>query len=238
VLATKVGMKMGDGPNDIGLSYRHLISSCEDSLARLGTDYIDLYYLHRPDPTTPLEETLRALDDLTRQGKIRYSGISNFAAWQACETLWVADKRGYLPPVVNQVQYNLLQRSIEPELLPFARERHVGIIPYSPLAGGLLTGKYHPGEPIPPGVRGYNNPGFQRQLTEQNFEIVERLEAFARDRGHTVAELAISWLLAHPEVPSVIAGATKPEQVEANVKAGEWHLTPDDVKAIDEIAGS
>lgn len=235
VLATKVGMKMGEGPNHLGLSYQRLMRACEESLARLGTDYIDLYYLHRPDPTTPLEETLRALDDLTRQGKIRYAGISNFPAWQACETLWISDRRDYRPPVVNQVQYSLLNRSIEAELLPFAKEHHVGIIPYSPLAGGLLTGKYRRGEAIPEGVRGHNNPGFQRQLTNRNFEVVERLDAFARDHGHSVGELAVSWLLSRSEVSSVIAGATRPEQVEANAKAGDWRLGAEDRKEIDEI---
>ena len=237
VLATKVGMKMGDGPNDYGLSYRRMIASCEESLQRLGTDYIDLYYLHRPDPATPLAETLRALDDLTRQGKIRYVGISNFSAWQSCETLWISDKRGYLPPVVNQVQYNAINRAIESELLPFCKAHGVGIIPYSPLAGGLLTGKYRRGEAVQPGVRGYNTPGFQGQLNDRNFAIVEGLEGFSRDRGHSIGELAIAWLLSRPEVPSVIAGATKPEQVEANAKAAEWRLSAEDLKAIDAIVG-
>ena len=235
VIATKVGMSMGDGPNDQGLSYRRIIASCEASLRRLGTDYIDLYYLHRPDPRTPLAETLRALDDLVRQGKVRYVGISNYPAWQACEALWICDRRGYQPPIVSQNQYNILERSIETELLPFCRAHHLGIVPYSPLAGGLLTGKYRRGEPVPPGVRGYNNANFQRQLNDRNFMIIERLSAFASERGHTVGELAIAWLLAHPEVCSVIAGATRPEQVETNVAAGDWKLTEEDLRAIDEL---
>lgn len=235
VVATKVGMPMGDGPNDRGLAYRRIIASCEASLRRLGTDYLDLYYLHRPDPTTPLAETFRALDDLLVQGKIRYVGISNYPAWQACETLWVADRRGYPAPVVSQSRYNLLDRAIEGELVPFCRAHQLGIIPYAPLAGGLLTGKYRPGEPIPPGVRGYNNPGFQQQLSERNFAIIGRLESFARDHGHTVGELAIAWLLAQPAVCSVITGVTRPEQVEENVAAGEWRLTPADLQTIEEI---
>lgn len=238
VLATKVGMGMGDGPNQHGLSYRWIISSCEGSLRRLGTDYIDLYYLHRPDPTTRLEETLRALDDLTRQGKVRYAGISNFASWQACEALWIADRRNYLPAVVNQVRYNLLDRAIEPELLPFCKAHGTGIVPYAPLAGGLLTGKYRAGEAVPPGVRGHNNPNFQRTLTDKNLALVERLESFAKERDHTSAELAIAWLLSRPEVCSVIAGATRPEQVEANAAATSWTLGEEDLRAIDEILGA
>lgn len=235
VVATKVGNAMGDGPNDVGLSYGRVIASCEGSLRRLGTDYIDLYYLHRPDPTTPLGETLRAFDDLIRQGKVRYVGISNYPAWQACEACWISDRRGYQSPVVSQSRYNLLDRAIESELLPFGRAHQLGIVPYAPLAGGLLTGKYRPGEAIPPGVRGYNNSGFQNQLTERNFAIVRGLEAFARERDHTVGELAIAWLLSRPEVCSVIAGVTSPEQVDANAAAGAWKLSDADLKAIDEV---
>ena len=235
VLATKVGYPMGDGPNDRGMSYRRVIGSCEGSLRRLGTDYIDLYYLHLPDPTTPLAETFRAFDDLVRQGKVRSVGISNHPAWQVCEALWLCDRRGYQAPVVSQSRYNLLDRAVEPELLPFCRAHRLGIVPYAPLAAGLLTGKYQPGEPIPPGVRGYDNPALQQTLTERNLTLVGRLESFARDYGHSVGELAIAWLLARPEVCSVIAGATSPAQVAANVAAGNWALTPADLKAIDEI---
>ncbi len=235
VIATKVASPMGDGPNDVGLSYRRIIACCEASLRRLQTDYIDLYYMHRPDPRTPLAESLRAFDDLMRQGKVRYVGISNFPAWLACDAHWIADRRGYPAPVVTQNQYNVLSRSIESELIPFCRSHSVGIIPYSPLAGGLLTGKYRRGQPLQPGVRAYDNPNMQRQLTEQNLATVERLEGFARDHGHSVGELAISWLLAHPEVSSVIAGVTKPEQVDENAKAADWKLSAEDVKAIDEI---
>jgi aryl-alcohol dehydrogenase-like predicted oxidoreductase len=235
IVATKVGFLMGEGTNDQGMSYRRMIASCEGSLRRLGTDYIDLYYMHRPDPTTPLAETLRALDDLVRQGKVRYVGISNHPAWQVCETLWISDRRGYQAPVVTQSRYNILDRAIESELLPFCRAHKIGIVPYAPLSGGLLTGKYQPNLPIPPGVRGHNNPNFQQQLTERNFTLVSRLEAFARDHGHTIGELAIAWLIAHPEVCSVIAGVTSPEQVDANAAAGNWKLSADDLKAIDGI---
>lgn len=235
VLATKVGMGMGDGPNEHGLSYRWMIASCESSLRRLGTDYIDLYYLHRPDPTTLLAETLRACDDLIQQGKVRYVGISNYPAWQACEVLWASDRRGYQPPAVSQSRYNLFDRAVESELLPFCRAHRVGIVPYAPLAGGLLTGKYRPSEPVPPGVRGHNNAGFQQQLTERNLAVVGRLDAFSRDHGRGVGELAIAWLLSRPEVCSVIAGATRPEQVKANAAASSWTLSAADLEAIDQI---
>ena len=235
VLATKVGNAMGDGPNDRGLSYRRVIASCEASLRRLGIDYIDLYYLHRPDPTTPLAETLRAFDDLVRQGKIRYVCISNFAAWEACEALWIGDRRGYTPPVVTQSRYNVLDRAIDSELSPFCQAHGIGIVPYSPLAGGLLTGKYRPGQAIPPGTRGFNNPSFEQQLNERNFARVGRLEGFARDHGRTVGDLAIAWLLARPGVCSVIAGATSPEQVTANASAATWTLSQEDLAAIDQL---
>lgn len=239
VIATKVASPMGDGPNDAGLSYRRIIACCEASLRRLGTDYIDLYYMHRPDPRTPLAESLRAFDDLTRQGKVRYLGISNFPAWLACDAHWISERRGYQAPVVTQNAYNVMNRAIESELVPFCRSHNVGVIPYSPLAGGLLTGKYRRGEAVPSGVRAYDNPNMQRQLTDQTLGLVERLEGFARDHGHSVGELALAWLLAHPEVSSVIAGVTKPEQVEENAKAAGWALSAADVKAIDDIvAGS
>lgn len=235
VLATKVGYPTGSGPNDKGMSYRRVIASCEASLRRLGTDYVDIYYLHLPDPSTPLAETLRAYDDLVRQGKVRYVGISNHPAWQVCEALWICDRRGYQPPVVSQSHYNLIERSVEGELLPFCRAHGIGIVPYYPLAGGLLTGKYRQGEPIPPGVRGYNNADFAKQLNERNFRLIERLSSFAGDHGHTAGALAIAWLLAHLEVSSVIAGARRPEHVDANVAAGEWKLTADDLREVENL---
>jgi aryl-alcohol dehydrogenase-like predicted oxidoreductase len=235
LIATKVCGRMGDLPNDQGLSRAHIMDGAEASLRRLGTDYIDLYQVHFPDPDTPIEETLRALDDLVHQGKVRYIGCSNFAAWQICEALWVSDRHHLASFVSVQPQYNLLNRTIERELLPFCRRFGIGIIPYSPLAGGLLTGKYRLGEPPPPGTRAYNNPNMQRQLTEQNLRIVERLSAFAQARGHTVGELALAWLAAHPEVSTIIAGATSPEQVEQNVKAADWKLTGDELKEIEAL---
>ena len=238
IIATKVHGRMGNLPNDEGLSRWHIIDGVEQSLRRLGTDYIDLYQLHRADPATPIYETLSALDDLVHQGKVRYIGCSNFAAWQICEALWAADRKNLTPFVSVQPRYNLLDRQIERELLPFCRQYGIGIIPYSPLAGGLLTGKYRPGEPPPPGTRAYNNPNMQRQLTEQNLRIVARLSEFAQTRGHTVGELALAWLAAHPEVSTIIAGATSPEQVEQNVKAANWKLSADDLKDIEALLAS
>jgi aryl-alcohol dehydrogenase-like predicted oxidoreductase len=235
VVATKVGGAFGEGPNGKGLSFARVIQSCEGSLRRLGTDYVDLYYLHMPDPLTPLEETMRAFDHLVREGKVRYVGISNHAAWQVGDALTICDRRGYQAPTVTQSPYSMLDRRVESELVPFCRAHHMGIVPYSPLAGGLLTGKYHRGEPIPSGVRGYDNPNFQRQLTDRNFGLVERLEGFARGQGHSVGELAVAWLLSSPEVCSVIAGATKPEQVEANAAAAAWKLSDDERQAVGSI---
>ncbi len=235
VIATKVGWPIGEGPNDGGASYRRVMAGCEGSLRRLGTDYVDLYYLHCQDPATPLEETFRAFDDLVRQGKVRYVGISNHPAWRVCDALWICDRRGYRSPAVTQNSYNLMDRGVETELLPFCHAHGVSLVPYAPLFGGVLTGKYRPGEPIPPGTRGYDQEKIRNRLTERNFALLGRLETFARERGHTVAELSIAWLLSHPEVCSVIAGATRPEQVEANVAARAWKLSPEEVQATEEI---
>lgn len=234
VLATKTGFPLHEGPNGQGLSRRRIIASLDASLKRLGTDYVDLFYLHRPDPDTPIDESLRALDDLVRAGKVRYAAISNYAGWQVADIMGRCARHGYAAPVVSQSLYNVLERGIEHELVPACRYYGLGIIPYSPLAGGFLTGKYRPGEPVPPGVRGYDNPAWQhRWLTEQNFRKLAALEGFAAEHGRTVGELALAWLVAQPIVSSVIAGATSPEQVEANVRAGEWRLSPADLEEIE-----
>jgi aryl-alcohol dehydrogenase-like predicted oxidoreductase len=234
-LATKVASKMGEGPNDRGASREHVVAGLHASLRRLGTDYVDLYYIHQTDTTTPIEETMRALDDLVSAGKVRYAGVSNHAAWRVCASLWVSDKRNYVPFAVTQNPYSILDRAIEHELVPFCREYGLGVVPYSPLAGGILTGKYRQGEAVPPGVRGYNNPNFQRQLTPETLGKVTKLQAFAADHSHTAGQLAIAWLLAHPEVCSVIAGATRPEQLDENAVAAEWHLSPTQLAEIDAI---
>ena len=199
VLATKTGYPLHEGPNGQGLSRRRIVASLEASLKRLGTDYVDLFYLHRPDPDTPIEESLRALDDLVRAGKVRYPAVSNYAAWQVVDILGRCERRGYAPPVVSQSLYNVLERGIEQELIPACRFYGLGIIPYSPLAGGFLTGKYRRGEPVPPGVRGHDNPAWQqRWLTERNFRMLAVLEAFAAEHGRPVGELALAWLAAQP----------------------------------------
>ncbi len=234
VLATKTGMRLGDGPESMGLSRRRIMHSVEESLKRLNTDYIDLYYMHAPDPKTPIDETLRALDDLMSSGKIRYAGFSNFAGWQTAEAMGVCERRGYQAPVVNQDLYNLIERDIEAELIPACEHYGLSIVPFSPLGSGFLTGKYQRGEPVPEGVRGHGNQSWQeRRLTDKNFTILEVVEKFAAEHDRSVSDLAIAWLLGHKVVCSVIAGVTKPEQVESNAAAAEWALSEDDMAEID-----
>lgn len=238
VLATKVGSRTGDGPNDVGASRRHIIAGVEASLRRLGTEYIDLYQIHRFDPHTPFEETMRALDDLVRSGKVRYIGASNYAAWQLCRANDVAEMRGWTPFISIQPHYHMLERSIEKELVPYCEAFGVGIIPYFPLAGGFLTGKYRRGQAPPPGSRGEASAYVQQYFTERNFDVIERLEAFAKARGKSMAELAIAWLIARPQVASVIAGVTSVAQLQHNVKASEWELSPKEMEEIEKILSS
>lgn len=234
VLATKTGMRLGEGPESIGLSRRRIMANVDASLKRLNTDYIDLYYMHQPDPKTPIEETMRALDDLIAAGKIRYSAFSNFAAWQTAEVLGLCEQRGYQPPVVNQDLYNLIERGVEQELVPACEHFGQSIVPYSPLASGFLTGKYRRGEPVPEGVRGHGSQSWQdRRLTDTNFRILDVVEKFAAEHGRSVSELAIAWLLGHKVICSVIAGVTKPEQVESNAAAADWVLSESDLAEID-----
>jgi aryl-alcohol dehydrogenase-like predicted oxidoreductase len=238
IIATKVASRMGALPNDEGLSRKHIMDGIEASLRRLNTDYVDLYQVHRFDPATPVYETLATLDDLVHQGKVRYVGCSNFLAWQVCEALWAADRKNLTPFVSVQPRYNVFDRAIERELLPFCRQYGIGIIPYSPLAGGILTGKYQPGAPPPPDTRAGRNPRMQQQMTPERMAQVTELGKWAREQGHTAGELALAWLLAHPEVSTVIAGATKPEQIDDNAKAADWRLTDADLRHIDQTLGS
>ena len=235
IIATKAGMRMGEGPNESGASRKHVLASVRASLARLQTDYIDLFQIHRYDPETPLEETLSALDDLVRAGAVRYIGCSNYDAWRMTRALWTSDRHGWASYVSNQPEYNVLSRDIERELVPACLELGVGIIPYSPLAGGILTGKYTAGQPAPEGTRGYNNPRFAERLRPDILETVSRLGAWASERGHTVGELALAWLAARPAVSTVIAGVRTPEQVAANVAAGAWRLSERDMEEIEAI---
>jgi len=237
VVATKCFFPMGEGPRDRGNSRRHIVGSIEASLSRLQTDYIDLYQVHAFDPETPLEETLRALDDLVRQGKARYVGCSNFSGWQIADAAWTARTHGLARFVSAQNHYNLLERGVEAEVAPACDAFGLSLLPYFPLASGLLTGKYRRGEKAPDGTRlGAGRFGSQ-YLTERNFDRVEKLDAFARDAGHALLELAISWLASQPAIASVIAGATSPEQVEQNVRAAGWKLAPDEIAKARELAG-
>lgn len=234
VIATKFGAPMGEGPLWSGASRRYIFEAVDASLRRLGTDYIDLYQVHFPDTRTPIEETMRALDDLVRAGKVRYIGCSNFAAWQVVEAQWTARSLHLTPFITAQNLYNLLDRRIERELVPACNAYGLSILPYFPLASGFLTGKYRRGQPPPPGTRlAAAGPMAERVLTDANFDTLERLEAFASERGHTMIQLAIGWLASQRHVGSVIAGATKPEQVDQNVAAAEWKLTPQELAEVD-----
>jgi len=236
VIATKFGSPMADDPFTRGASRRYIVAAVEASLKRLNSDYIDLYQLHTPDPATPLDETLRALDDLVHQGKVRYIGHSNFAGWQVSECHYLAQTQLLTPFVSAQNEYNLLERSIEAELVPACQAHGVGILPYFPLASGFLTGKYSRSGPLPEGARLTNNAATRaRHMTERNWTILEKLTALAERRGHSMNDLSVAWLLSRPYISSVIAGATRPEQVEANVRAGQWRLSPEDVAEIDAI---
>jgi len=236
VLATKFANPMDTVGVKRGASRHYIMNAVEDSLRRLRTDWIDLYQVHNPDPRTPIEETLRALDDLIRQGKVRYIGCSNFPAWQVVEAQWTARSSGLNAFVSCQDEYSLIHRAPETDLMPAMRKYGLGLIPYAPLASGLLTGKYRRNMPLPAGTRLANAERLaERFLTERNWRISEGLADFVAARGRTMLELAFSWLLAQSPVASVIAGATKPDQLEQNVKAGDWQLTSDDLAEIDRI---
>jgi aryl-alcohol dehydrogenase-like predicted oxidoreductase len=236
VLATKFARPMDGSGRFEGASRRYIIEEVEASLRRLKTEWIDLYQQHQPDPLTPIEETLRALDDLVRQGKVRYIGCSTLSAWQVMEAQWTARHRGLHHFVCCQEEYSLLRRGLDREMMPMLQAYGLGLIPFAPLANGLLTGKYKRDAPLPQGARlSYMQRSAARYLTEDNWAIVERLKGFAAERGHTLLELAVSWLLRRPQVASVIAGATRPEQVEQNVGAAGWALTEAEMQEIDRL---
>lgn len=237
-VATKFFFPVGDGPNDRGASRYHMFNAVEASLRRLQSDHIDLYYVHRWDETTPIEETLRALDDLVRAGKVRYVGASAFASWQLAHANLLAQVRNWSPFVVLQSHYHMLERDVEREVLPYCRAHKVGFIPYFPLAGGFLTGKYKRGQPAPPGSRGESNEYVQKYMTEANYSRVEKLTAWAEERDRAMNELAQAWLLAQPQVCSVISGATRLEHVKNNVKAVDWQLSAEEVAEINAILDS
>ena len=232
VLATKFGMRIGDDERRKGGSRRWIMRAVEDSLTRLKTDWIDLYQMHSPDPDTPIDETLRALDDLVTQGKVRYLGNSNFAGWQIADADWTA--AGSSRFVSAQNQYSLLERRVEHEVLPACENFGLGFLPFFPLGSGLLSGKYKRGETPPEGTRlaAWGSRG-AAALSDKNFDKVEKLTDWAEARGHTILELAFAWLLGHDVVSSVIAGATSVEQINANAATAAWELTAEEV---DEVA--
>ena len=236
VLASKFGGPMDAAGKMKGGSRRYIMMAVEASLQRLKTDWIDLYQFHFPDPSTPIDETLRALDDLVRQGKVRYVGCSNQPAWRVVEAVWTARQAGIAGFASCQDEYSLLFRKPEADLIPAMTTYGLGLLPYYPLASGLLTGKYRRGDNLPPGTRFANNAALgPRYMTEKNWDRVEGLRAFAQERGKSMIELAFSWLASRPVVSSVIAGAMSPEQIEANIAAASWALSEDDLKEIARI---
>lgn len=238
ILATKCTGVMGPGPNDRGSSRRHIIAACEASLRRLQTDYIDLYQMHHADPETPIDETLRALDDLVRAGKVRYLGCSNYRAWQLATALWTSDHLGLARFDCDQPRYNVLYRDIEADLLPLCRAQGVGIIAYNPLAGGFLSGKYQPGEAPREGTRftlGRAARMYQaRYWREAQFEAVEELKRFFQGREHSLTQAAVAWVLAQPGVTSAIVGASRPDQLTETLAAASISLDSEEVQALDE----
>jgi aryl-alcohol dehydrogenase-like predicted oxidoreductase len=236
VLATKFGWDLNKRRVVAGGSRRYVISAIEGSLRRLRTDWIDLYQMHTPDPNTPIEETLRALDDLIRDGKVRYVGLSNFAAWQVVDAFWTSRMIGANQIVSVQDEYSLAYRGHEKELLPAVRACDLGFIPYRPLASGVLTGKYRRDQgPTDDTRTAHMKSRATKYLSERNYELVERLRAFANESGRNLSDIALAWLAAQPNVSSVIAGARRPEQIDLNVKASDLHLTCDDLKELDRM---
>jgi aryl-alcohol dehydrogenase-like predicted oxidoreductase len=237
VLATKVFGAMGPGPNERGLSRLHIVRALEDSLRRLQTDHVDLYYLHWPDPDTPLEQSARAMDDLIRAGKVRYWATSNHPAWKVTRTHWLADRLGLHPPVAEQSPYSLLRRDVERELLPCARALGFAVNPYSPLAGGLLTGKYRVGEPPPPDSRAAWSAGIARRAQdERTLRIVAAAAGVAAELGRPLSQVALNWVAAQPGVTAPIIGPRTLEQFHDNARALDWHLPADAIARLSALA--
>lgn len=238
VLATKAGLVKGEGPNERGSSRFHLQRELEDSLRRLKTDYVDLYQIHTFDPNTPLEETLRTLDDMVTSGKVRYIGASNYAAWELMKASGISDHKGYVRYVSAQTSYSLADRTPEQELVPFCLDQGVGIIPYFPLAGGILTGKYSSAEDAPSGSRAVTDPNFNRFLNERSITLGQNVSKLAEEYGCTPGALSLAWLMDRPAVSTVIVGATRTEQLEDNLKSVEVHLDLEVSKKLDIISDS
>lgn len=236
VLTTKAGLVRGNGPNDKGSSRAHIQRELEESLKRLRTDYVDLYQIHTFDPDTPLEETLRTLDDLVRAGKVRYVGASNYAAWELMKALGISDKLGLNRYISIQPSYSLADRTVEQELVPLCLDQGVGIIPYFPLAGGILSGKYHSQSEAPPGSRADKNPSFLERLDAQRLDLAVHVTAMANRLGSTASALSLAWLMAQPAVSTIIAGATSVEQVEANLQSVKLELDSDTQSELNKIS--
>jgi aryl-alcohol dehydrogenase-like predicted oxidoreductase len=235
IVATKFGNRIGPGPNDTGASRLHIMQACEASLRRLRTDVIDVYQVHSPDRSTPIEETLAALDTLVRQGKVRYIGCSNFFDWEVVEAQWIARTRGLTPFVACQEFFNLLYRDAEKRTVPMCVKYGLGLIPYMPLAAALLSGAYRRGVAPEEGTRAARRPSFRAFASERNWSVQERLLDFAQQRAWSLPRLAIGWLLTRPMVPTVIAGADRPEHVLENVKALHVKLSDADLAEIDRL---
>jgi len=251
VIATKVRHRMGSGPNDEGLSRKHIMHAAKESLRRLGTDYVDIYYAHRPSnvPWPPIEiagepepmkETLGAFTDLVRSGKVRYLGCSNFPAWLTCRSLWLSDRHMLEEFVVTQPPYNLLDRDIEREVVPLCIDQGIGIVPYSPLAGGVLTGKYKAGSPAPAGSRGFTDPDWFKGCSfywedPGNVKTIESLQKFSQTRGKPMGQIALAWVLTNPAITSCVIGARSEQQLEESVAATQLSLSKSDLDMIDRL---
>jgi aryl-alcohol dehydrogenase-like predicted oxidoreductase len=237
ILATKVRGRTGKGPNDAGLSRHHIIDNCNSSLKRLRTDYIDLYQIHSFDPYTPQEETLGALDDLIRAGKVRYIGASNHTGWQLMKALAISDKQNLERFITLQAYYSLVSRDLENELVPLCLDQKLGVLPWSPLGGGFLTGKYRRGKERPKSARRYDRESQFLQFDEEKgFDIVDELEKTAKNHNATIAQAALNYLLRKPGVSSVIIGAKTKEQLADDLKASDWEMTAEEVKRLDELS--
>lgn len=237
VLATKVRGIMGPGPNDTGLSRHHILEGCEESLRRLKTDYIDLYQVHSFDPKTPLEETLRALNDLVSSGKVRYIGCSNFMAWQLMKALAISERRGWNKFITLQAYYSLVDRDLENELMPLCVDQKIGVLVWSPLAGGFLSGKYQRGKPKPKGARrSSSEDNFLKFDEEKGFEIVDTLSQIAKSHNGSAAQAALNYLLRKPNVSSVIIGAKTKEQLKDNLKTIEWEMTSEEEALLNKVS--
>lgn len=240
IVATKVRFAMSNKPNDNGLSRYHIIKSCEDSLRRLGTDFIDLYQIHSYDPGTPLEETLRAMDHLVQSGKVRYIGCSNLTAWQTMKALSISEKMNLEKFITTQLYYSIGARDIEHELVPLCIDQQLGILCWSPLSGGFFTGKFRRNSSFPADARRSNRQASSMKFwpvdEEKGFEIVEQLERIGKNYDKSIAQTALNWILRKPSISSVIVGASHIQQLKENAEASEWQLIPEDVEYLDTIS--